>query len=110
MIKKWRKKISKVKKTMLLENIKNGELPKKDAIIDEPVEPAKFTVRKYKPRFVRVTAYKLPEDSKIHCCDGTELTGVAGDYYVCLDDVHELVVSSAMFRKLFLLKTDDEKI
>lgn len=109
MTKKWRKKISKVKKTMF-ENVKNGELPKKDTVEEEVVEPVKFTVRKYKPRFVRVTAYKLPEDSKIHCCDGTELMGVAGDYYVCLDDVHELVVTSAMFRKLFLLKTDDEKI
>lgn len=108
MTRRWRKKIHKVKKTMNLENIKNGELPKKQNLDEETIEPVKFTVRKYRPRFVRVTAYKLPEDSKIHCCDGTELTGLAGDFYVCLDDVHELVISSAMFRKLFLLKTDDE--
>ncbi len=98
------------KKKMRMEQIKNGDLGRRlleKEELQETIEPEKFSVREYKTRFVRVTAYKLPEDSKIHCCDGTELVGKAGDYYVCLDEVHEIVLTHYLFKKLFLLKTDE---
>lgn len=72
------------------------------------IEPEKFSTRDYQNRFARVAAYKLPEDSKIHCCDGTELSGVAGDFYVCLDEVTEFVLPEKIFRKLFILKSDEK--
>jgi hypothetical protein len=95
-----------------MEDITNGDIGQRK-IKENPqleIEPEKFSVREYRARFARVTAYKLPEDSKIHCCDGTELSGVAGDYYVCLDEVHEFVLSPFLFKKLFLLKTDETKL
>lgn len=107
MAKHWKKNNKSKKKNMSIEQIENGELNKdireKEA---EKVEPQKFSAREYKSRFVRINAYRLPEDSKIHCGNGTELTGVAGDYYVCLDQVHELVMSAELFKKLFLPKID----
>lgn len=92
-----------------MEDITNGDIGNRK-VKENPqpdIEPEKFSVREYRPRFARVTAYKLPEDSKIHCSDGTELAGTAGDFYVCLDEVHEFVLTPFLFKKLFLLKTDE---
>jgi hypothetical protein len=97
------------KKKHRMENIQNGDFGS-IKIKENPtpeIEPERFHVREYRPRFARVTAYKLPEDSKIHCCDGTELQGQAGDFYICLDEVHEFVLTPFLFKKLFLLKTDE---
>jgi hypothetical protein len=89
-----------------MEIIINGDMGIKEKE-NPPMEPEKFSVREYKPRFARVTAYRLPEDSKIHCCDGTELSGTSGDFYVCLDEVQEFILPEKIFRKMFLLKTDE---
>lgn len=89
-----------------MENITNGDIRIKEKE-DPTVEPEKFSVREYKTRFARVTAYRLPEDSKIHCCDGTELSGSSGDFYVCLDEVTEFILPEKIFRKMFLPKTDE---
>lgn len=85
----------------------NPRIREKEA---EKIEPAKFKVREYKPRFARVTGYRLPEDSKIHCGNGEELAGNAGDFYVCLDQVHEMVVSAELFKKLFLPKIEESNV
>lgn len=74
---------------------------------EEKIEPEKFQAREYRNRYVRVEAYKLPEDSKIHCADGKTFTGEAGDFYVCLDQVHEFILPPDIFRKLFLLKVEE---
>lgn len=74
---------------------------------EEIVVPEKFRPREYKNRYVKVEAYKLAEDSKVHCADGTQFEANAGDYYVCLDQVHEFVLTPQIFKKLFLLKVED---
>ncbi len=100
---KWRKK----KSMENVDQIENEEMkPRIEVAEVEKIEPTKFKVREYKPRFVRVTGYRLPEDSKIHCGNGEELTGNAGDFYICLDQVHEMVISAEIFKKLFLPKIE----
>lgn len=91
------------------ESIKNGDLGrfKEKAESQELPEPEKFTVKKYRTRFSRVTAYRLPEDSKVHCADGRELEGKAGDYYVCLDQVQEFVLPFEIFKKMFIVNTEE---
>lgn len=74
----------------------------------EPVqEPKKFVPRPYKARFQKVLAYRLPDDAKIHCQDGTELAGFAGDYYVCLDSCVEIVLPSDVFKKFFIFNDEN---
>jgi hypothetical protein len=65
-------------------------------------EPEKFTPKPYKARFLKTQAYRLPDDAKIHCQDGTKLEGKAGDYYVCLDNCVEMVLPADLFRKFFI--------
>lgn len=93
------------------ELIKNEELSrfKEKAEEVEIEEPAKFTVKKYICRFANLTAYRLPEDSKIHCADGRTLDGKAGEYYVCLDRVQEFVLPFEIFKKMFIIKTEDNE-
>lgn len=110
MQKKWRK--WRKKKIMeQVEKIENEEMnPRVETPVVEQIEPTKFKVREYKPRFARVTGYRLPEDSKVHCGNGEELSGSAGDFYICLDQVHEMVISAEIFKKLFLPKIDTETV
>jgi hypothetical protein len=58
-------------------------------------------------RFNEVKAYRLAEDSKIHCADTKTLEGRAGDYYVCLDRVQELVLTPEIFKKMFIIKLEN---
>lgn len=100
------------KKKIIMENIQNEEMTKKvlekrDPGLNADIDPETFTVREYKMKFARVTAYRLAEDSTIHCADCNTLVGRAGDYYVCLDQVQELVLEPEVFKKMFLLKVDN---
>lgn len=89
------------KKNDMDPHIQNGQTFEKAEEVEE-VEPEKFVARKFRPRFTNVEGYKLPDNSKIHTADGRVLEGRAGDFYVCLDKVHELVIEETTFRKLFL--------
>lgn len=70
------------------------------------VEPAVIELKEYKPKFVGVQAYRLPESSTVHCADGKKLLGEAGDFYVQLDRVQEFILPEAIFRKMFSLKVE----
>lgn len=75
----------------------------------EPIEePKKFIPRIFKARFEKVQAYKLPDDSRVHCSDGTKLDGHAGDYYVCLDNCVEFVLDLILFKRLFILHEKEQ--
>lgn len=102
MAKHWKQK----KMSMDEQHIRNGQQFVKEEIVD-PVEPEKFKARKYRARFSEIEGYKLPDNSKIHTADGRVLEGRAGDYYVCLDKVHEIIIEENTFRKLFLPKVEE---
>lgn len=100
------------KKKFMQESVKNGDLNRFKEKAEEEIptpEPEKFSVRKYVPRFANITAYRLPEDSKVHCADGRELEAQAGDFYVCLDQVQEFVLPAEAFKKLFIVKTEENE-
>lgn len=95
-----------------MEQIQNEEvqkkfLEKKDQSEENTPEPETFSVREYKCKFLKVTAYKLAEDSTIHCVNGDKLFGKAGEYYVCLDKVQEFVLPREIFKKMFLVKLEN---
>jgi hypothetical protein len=101
----------KLRKKRFMENIQSSDiqkriLEKRDPSSENEIDPETFIVREYKPRFLRVTAYCLPEDSTIHCADEKTLVGRAGDFYVSLDQVQEFVLDKDTFKKLFLIKLD----
>ena len=99
MYKRWKKKKKKhsqlfaseeqIKNNLIskfnnMEQIQNEEiqkkfLEKKDPAEENTPEPETFSVREYKCKFLKVTAYKLAEDSTIHCVNGDKLFGKAGE-------------------------------
>lgn len=60
----------------------------------------------YEPKFLKIGAYCLPEDSTIHCANGLKLKGQSGEFYVLIDKIHEMIIPSEIFRKLFIRKTN----
>lgn len=105
MSKYWKSKKFKNNK---MQNLKNEEIQKRvlEEKIDEENEKVQmetFSVKKYKTKFKKVDAYRLAEESTIHCADETKLIGHEGDFYVRLDAIHEMVLPSAIFKKLFIL-------
>lgn len=106
MSKHWRKKLKKKSPMDEVKSVTAGK-PMVKAIEEEKVIPDAFRPREYKPRFVKAEGYKLPEDSKVHCADGRVLEGQAGDFYVCLDQVHEFTLTAETFKKIFILKVEE---
>lgn len=96
-----------------MENIKSEEVQPKIILekaeweeVLPKIEPAIFQVKKYKLKFQKITAYRLAEESTIHCANGDKLIGHEGDFYVCLDSIQEFVIANDIFRKLFILDFD----
>ena len=95
--------------------MQNGEIKEKTSFTDcqfaptqEPIEPTKFRPREYKARFARAAGFRLTEDGTVHLANGQQIQGNAGDYYLCLDQVHEMIISADIFKKLFLPKIEND--
>lgn len=75
---------------------------------EKNIEMTEVEMREFKPRFLKIRAYQLFEDSTIHCSDGNKLFGKTGDYYVSLDMVKEFILPEQLFRKLFIAKINED--
>jgi len=73
----------------------------------EEKDITEIELKEYKPRFLKCRAYRLYEDSTIHCNDGQKLYGKSGDFYVSLDMVKEFILTEDIFKKLFIIKHDE---
>ncbi len=67
-------------------------------------EIKKIKMEIYKPRFKKIKANKLKEDSNIHLPNGKVLSGKEGQYYIILDGHTDLILNEEIFKKLFILK------
>jgi len=89
------------------EDIAPPENKKIEVVSKEPeVEPAVIELKEYKPKFLAVQAYRLAENSTVHCADGKKLLGNVGDFYVQLDKVQEFILPEEVFRKMFIFKNE----
>lgn len=89
------------------ENIAPAKKEKVEVVSKEPnVEPAVIELRTYRPKFNSVEAYRLLENSTVHCADERKLLGNAGDFYVQLDKVQEFILPEEIFRKMFILNLE----
>lgn len=64
-------------------------------------------LEKYRKRVVTVYAEKLTEARTVKNSVG-EFTGQAGDYRVVLEGGEETICPGALFREIFVKKTEDE--
>jgi hypothetical protein len=94
-----------------MEEIRENITPPKNKTIEiihkEPeIEPIVIDLREYKPKFNEIQAYQMKEASTVHCADNKKLLGNAGDYYVQLDKVQEIILPAEIFKKLFIYKPE----
>jgi hypothetical protein len=102
MNKKMWHKLNKLKNKKM-EQIKNEEIQiEEEQKAENATVVSAFKTAKYKTKFSKITAYRLPEDSTIHCSNGEKLNGKLGDFYVCIDAIQEVIIPENIFKKLFL--------
>ena len=107
----WLKKNKQIKHCEFMnEEYREDITPEKDIFEvvsnEKTIEPNVIVLKEFKLKFVTIQAYRLCENSTVHCADGKKLLGQAGDYYVQLDRVQEFILPEEVFRKMFLLKID----
>jgi hypothetical protein len=66
------------------------------------MELGTFKTVHYKPRFLKIKAYQLPEESNIHCANGQNICGKMSDFYVSIDAMQEMIIPEIIFKKLFV--------
>ena len=89
------------------ENITAAKKEMVEVVSQKPeIEPEVIELKEYRNKFLTTQAYRLAENSTVHCSDGKKLLGSAGDYYVQLDRVQEFILPEDIFRKMFILKTE----